>query len=443
MITRVEIDGFKSFRRFAIDLEPLSAIVGPNASGKSNLFDAIQLIAGLATKDIRSAIFGMRGEPEELFRKRGAELDERIELAVELLLPPSGIDPFGTKYTVKAQRLRYSLVLSMRRGPSGVLEGLFIDSEECKPIKKSRDQSAFARGQAKFIKYGGNIRDFLVTEGTGDARVFKIRQDGPNKSGKPRVLPAKEASQTALSTVASAEFPHLFAVKDFFSRISFLVINARNARRESDRFQTKSMLPDASNISAVLARIKDDTSTTDRPDGVLVDISRGLARLIPSTRRVLSVTSVDKKEYSFEIEMADGATFSSRVISDGTLRLLALVTFLEDPNRAGLLCFEEPENGVHEGRIPALVESLREATKDVSSGYFQVLLNTHSPALMSALDDAEIIAADVVTMVSQGNKEKFTRMRAGAQAQVELIEPQKHLTRFEIERLLRARGDSA
>ena len=53
--------------------------------------------------------------------------------------------------------------------------------------------------------------------------------------------------------------------------------------------------------------------------------------------------------------------FSSRVISDGTLRLLALLMILNDPGRRGTLCFEEPENGVHEGRVPMLVEFLRGA----------------------------------------------------------------------------------
>ena len=43
MITRIEIDGFKTFDRFVLDLRPFTAVVGPNASGKSNLFDAIKL----------------------------------------------------------------------------------------------------------------------------------------------------------------------------------------------------------------------------------------------------------------------------------------------------------------------------------------------------------------------------------------------------------------
>ena len=61
MLTRIEIDGFKTFEGFALDLQPFSAIVGPNASGKSNLFDAIRFLSLLAQHDVRTAMQGLRG----------------------------------------------------------------------------------------------------------------------------------------------------------------------------------------------------------------------------------------------------------------------------------------------------------------------------------------------------------------------------------------------
>jgi AAA15 family ATPase/GTPase len=68
MLTRIEIDGFKSFENFSLDLSPFVVILGPNASGKSNLFDAIQFLSNLASKDLREAVSGLRGEVDELFR---------------------------------------------------------------------------------------------------------------------------------------------------------------------------------------------------------------------------------------------------------------------------------------------------------------------------------------------------------------------------------------
>lgn len=69
MLTRIAIDGFKTFADFSIDLEPFTVILGPNSSGKSNLFDAIRLLSQLAAQDLPTAMRGLRGKPLEMFRR--------------------------------------------------------------------------------------------------------------------------------------------------------------------------------------------------------------------------------------------------------------------------------------------------------------------------------------------------------------------------------------
>ena len=54
MITRVKIRGYKSLNDFSVDLGPIAVIVGPNASGKSNVLDALQLLAGFGVCPIAS-----------------------------------------------------------------------------------------------------------------------------------------------------------------------------------------------------------------------------------------------------------------------------------------------------------------------------------------------------------------------------------------------------
>ncbi|WP_420325913.1 AAA family ATPase [Mameliella sp.] len=445
MITRLEIDGFKTFDNFAIDLVPFTAIVGPNASGKSNLFDAIELLAELVTEDVRSAMTKLRGEPLELFRRTPHGSAKTMSLAVEVLLPVSGVDQFGTKYDLKTQRIRYEVCLTAETDSLGNIDKIVVAREKCERIKKQDEKSKFTQ-QSSNIAYGGNMRKtpFLDTEiGDDGQKSFLIRQDGPNKKGRPTRIPANDASRTGISTVQTAEFPHLYAVKHFLGHPSFLEISPSEARGESDRFVEKTMLPSASNLAAVLDRLKSDTTTTEQPEGVLNDISSQLSQLIPSVRKVHSVTSRDQKEYAYEIEMADGLRFSSRVISDGTLRLLALITLLNDPEREGLLCFEEPENGIHEGRIPALVELIRSSTENFSEDYFQVIINTHSPAVMKNLQNREIIAADVVNVTTEKGILKKTRMRGSPSEMSDLIDPEQCLTRYEIEQLLSRKFDAA
>src|SRR5487761_1930747 len=104
MLTRIEIDGFKTFERFSLDLAQLTAIVGPNASGKSNLFDALRFLSLLAQYDIRTAMQGLRGEPEELFRQTPSGNSDCMSFAVEVLLSRKGVDAFGTNYETPARR---------------------------------------------------------------------------------------------------------------------------------------------------------------------------------------------------------------------------------------------------------------------------------------------------------------------------------------------------
>ena len=94
MLARIEIDGFKSFEAFSLDLRPFMAVVGPNASGKSNLFDALRFLSLLAQHDIRTAMVDLRGEPEELFRRTASGTSACMFFAVEVLLGRKGVDAF-------------------------------------------------------------------------------------------------------------------------------------------------------------------------------------------------------------------------------------------------------------------------------------------------------------------------------------------------------------
>jgi predicted ATPase len=101
-----------------------------------------------------------------------------------------------------------------------------------------------------------------------------------------------------------------------------------------------------------------------------------------------------KREYRVNFRMRDGRTFSSRVISDGTLRVLALLTLLHDPTHRGLVCFEEPENGIHPLRLRALVEKLRflvshpsETVGSPIQPLSQIIMNSHSPVVLSCLNE--------------------------------------------------------
>ena len=74
MITFIRITGFKSFQNFEMTFTPLTIVAGANASGKSNLFDALKLLSRLAETDLKTAFSEQRGNPIELFTQYGENL---------------------------------------------------------------------------------------------------------------------------------------------------------------------------------------------------------------------------------------------------------------------------------------------------------------------------------------------------------------------------------
>lgn len=444
MLTRIEIDGFKTFERFSLDLQPFTAIVGPNASGKSNLFDALKFLSLLVQTDIRGAMQGLRGEPEELFRRTASRTATGMSFAVEVLLGATGVDPFGTEYQIPARRVRYQVTLGLGGSHDGTAKRMVVREETCVPLAAKEETAAFVRDAG--VAYGGRKSAFIEMNETRDG--INIRQDGPRKSGVPRRLSLRDATQTALSTITTAEFPHLHALREILSNIRFLEINPRAARDTNDRFEDRVLRADASNLAAVLAHLKAETADVEYPNGVLTDIATDLAWLIPSVRGLTIEDDPAQRTYAFGLEFVGDLTFSSRVISDGTLRLLSLLTVLNDPSRRGSLCFEEPENGIHEGRISYLIELLRKSTGVATAPNgrsFQIILNSHSPKVMEALHDTEIVAADSVVEIDRnsGTRASRTRMRTGVRPIGDIIDPERTLTRFEVDRLLRQRTDAA
>lgn len=443
MITRIEIDGFKTFQKFSADLRPFVAVVGQNATGKSNLFDALKFLSRLAQVDVRQAMQELRGEPEELFRQTPSGNQTIMRFAVEALLPVRGVDDFGASFETPAQRLRYEITIEMREEPHGI----FVTHEDCRVIRAANDKIDFRTAK---ISRSTRKTPFLETEkdAQGRSRVFTLRQDGvadsgTSKRGSPLQLPAAEASRSALSTIATSEFRHLYALKKLIAGPQFLEINPSEARRANDRFEDKRLKSNASNLAASLAEIQRLSATENRPTGAIADISADLAMLIPQVKSVRVLDDPKSREYAFDVEVRDGTSFSSRVISDGTIRLLALLAVIDDPNRQGILCFEEPENGVHEGRIPDLISLLREATEvqDENGDYFQVLLNTHSPAVMRTLKAEEVLFADMVrSMATEGDGSQIrTRMRRIAPDRG-LFDDEHHLYPAKVEELLRNRA---
>ena len=407
MITHMFIDGFKSFRELSLELAPFQVIVGANGVGKSNLFDSIRLLSLLTEQDLRSAFQALRGEAGELFSlQANGETVTTMRFRIDVFLQREIEDSWGANEELKHVRLRYELTIERRQDSYG-LERLYVAHEALTTIKREEDTWAnryLGKQRAKWLLplKTGRTQPFISTEQHNEMVTINLHQDG---HGGRKSSVAERAERTMLSGVINTEFPHAFALREEMRTWKFLQLNPMILRQPSPTLGPLAMTAEGEYLASTLARMQSEDPT------LLSDISRDLANLVPGIRQISVEHDQSRNRYIVWAEMNDRRRFSSRVLSDGTLRLLALVTLRHDPLQRGVLAFEEPENGVHPFRIKSMANLLREFATDFTASdeaerpLRQLIINTHSPVLVSHLvqlygEHAGIIFAHMPTRIS-------------------------------------------
>lgn len=385
MITYIKINGFKSFQNFEMEFTPLTIIAGTNASGKSNLFDALMLLSRLAEVELKTAFGEQRGNPIELFTLYGDNwYAEEMEFSVEMLINRKVKDKWGGEEELNNTRLRYKLILNRKNNNLG-FEDLYVKHESLEKIRPDEDKwikkFVEARPLAKTLRAGGSRDPFIYTDNDGSTVAIKMRQDG-KQGGK--ATPADTISQTVLGGVNTVDFPHVFAAKEEMRSWRLLQLNPEYLREPTQQEPgiKDNITSNGKNLASALFRIKQIDEYN------LVEISRKLNVFLPSFIEVNVYDDKANRQYIIKLKGEDGKEFTSRVLSEGTLRLLALCILEYDEKHTGLLCFEEPENGIH----PFLIKAMAALVKALSTDFLdselplrQAIVNTHSPVLVNEM----------------------------------------------------------
>ena len=389
MITRLEIDGFKTFSDFIMEFTPFTVIAGTNASGKSNIFDVLTLLSNLSNTDIRSAFKSLRGDAEEQFSQLSPnKYADKITIGVELLVDKHIKDNWGEEATLKYTRLRYEITIDRIKNNKG-FEDLRISHEQLIPLKHQEDNWLKSNIPPQYrehwrpkVKTGKRGKPYILTEYKNDRKVIKIPLDG--KPGPGREFSSNDIAQSALSSVNSVEFPHVFAAKSEMQNWRFLQLNPEELRKPSSRMAPDTVSHSGANLAATLYRIKTEDPT------LLKDISIELNNLLSNFLQVDVSEDLTENRFVIKLRSDDGREFSSRVLSEGTLRILILCILKYDDHHKGTVCFEEPENGIHPFRLEMMIQLL----KGLSTNYSeideifpirQIIVNTHSAGFVGKI----------------------------------------------------------
>lgn len=389
MITYIKIDGFKSFHDFEMTFTPLTVIAGSNAAGKSNLFDALKLLASLADADkIQKSFREQRGDLLELFTQyEDHTIADRMSFVVEMMVNPIVDDTWGGKEYLKYTRLRYELILKRVENNIG-LQDIEVEYERLDTIKHEKDRwvkilpTATADVWRPKVKTGKRQTPYMYTEEYNGVMTVIVPQDG--SQGKKRYYPLRNATKTVLSSFDSVDFKHILAAKEEMKSWRFLQLNPDDLRMPTSKTTGEDVVSaTGQNLAAALFRIK------QRDNYNLKIISRKLQSFIPNFVSVDVIDDIENKQYIIVLKDRNGKEYTSRVLSEGTMRVLTLCILLQDEKHNGLLCFEEPENGIHPFRIKAMTTLLKDLSTDfmdTDRPLRQVIINTHSTIFVKEMN---------------------------------------------------------
>jgi predicted ATPase len=401
MLTRLKVSGFKNLADVDVRFGPFTCIAGGNGVGKSNLFDAIRFLSALADRPPGEAAQSIRAEGrrtspiDSLFLRIGEKSVDRMSFEVEMIVPRDFVDELGRRRTAKSTLLRYNLVIAR-----GKMLGnpLAVVHEELVRLGKADPPFPHGKKWTRSVLFGKAEQTLLSL----DDELFPGGDI--------------EASQTLVSLEKAFGNPTILAARREMQSWRLLQLEPAALREVDDLGAPASLGANGSHLPATLFRL----AHSDHPssgngsemttDQVYGQIAVRLSELIGGVREVW--VDSDEKRQSLTVMVSDrtGTLHPARALSDGTLRFLALAVLELDPKAQGLICLEEPENGIHPDRIPAMLRLLQDMPTDTTEPVApdnplrQVIVNTHSPAVVAQVPDDTLLIAEPREMLCQGKR---------------------------------------
>ena len=353
MLSSFTVENFKSYRQATLTLEPLTILIGANGSGKSNLIEALRLLSWIAQGNTLGSIShavqkqnGIRGTVRDLgFKSHGT-----VSLAC---------------HTTHDRWNEYSITLDRHN------DELTISDERLTGTNK----------QTQLFE----IVDTSEKEGT-----VKVTYDNFARSGrKPRVtchnrmpilIQFQSSASFGMHQKAQEIIPHVLKqYQDWLSTIVFLEPQPLAMRGYS--FRERRLSGDGANLSGVLYNLCSQPETKD----ALLQFVKALPE--QDIKAISFIRTTPRDEVMVQLTETFGSVesqYDATLLSDGTLRVLAIAAAVLSAPSGSLVVIEEIDNGIHPSRARQLLGRLLNIACE---RHLRVLLSSHNPALLDALPD--------------------------------------------------------
>lgn len=386
MLTRIHICGYKSLKDVEVRLADLSVLFGPNAAGKSNFLDCLQLLSKLATARTIKEAFDppYRGKPLESFTLgregiKGSLGQERLSFSIEVDVRLS--DAVVNTVNRQIKEMRRSSTQEKDTDEQTMTGGAVRERNlryriEVEMVPRSGILQVADEYLAALTDKGvptGRRKPFLSREG----RRLHLRLEGQaHPSYYDRYL---DHSILSLPHYPP-HYPHLVAMRKELENWLFFYFEPR------ERMRAANPVKEVRHIGLMGEELASFLNTLKAVDSAQFKaVEKALHTIMPSVEGIgVEISSLGEVELTLK---ENGIAIPARVLSEGTLRILGLLALAGAKEQPSLIGFEEPENGIHPRRIQLVAELLKTRA---SSGDTQYIVTTHSPLLPDLVPDESL-----------------------------------------------------
>jgi predicted ATPase len=329
MISRVEASGYRCLRGVSQELRPYQILVGPNGSGKSAFLDVMAFLGGVVSRGLKEAV---RDRTENFHDLVWGRTENSFRLAIEAAPDAS-----------EAGRIRYEITAKIDANDDEIV------------IASERLTVRDASGKRLQVIARNGKRAFLSGEaGEKPGLGFELH---PNVSSL---------------TMQRTELPSAAWLKGLLQDgVKTVALDNRLLRAPSPPGAGRPAVYDGSNLARLVAQVQD--SSPESFKAWVEHVRTAIADIVD----IRTVSRPEDKHRYLMIHYAGGVEVPQWMVSDGTLRLLALTLLAYLPGVQGVYLVEEPEVGVH----PTAIETIIQSLSSVYEG--QVLVTSHSPIVLS------------------------------------------------------------
>lgn len=356
-LQRLSAENFLSLKDVELTLGPINVLVGPNNAGKSNFLDLVALLGQLVRNDLEPTLQERGGYDRIYFH---GDTSGPIRISVK-----AGVTSHSSITAPDEYRLSLWPMRARIRGSNG------HNQIGDRRIIRRHETIVFKRFRGPGRRYTANGARLHMETGS-ERETLGLGNESLAISLLPRLSKAEGADEVQ-------------KIAELFSTFRVFDLDAAMARRPSDIVVADQLNSDGSNLAAFLNWLSQEHEAAFLE---LVDDAR---TIIPGLSEVVFEPMAGPSPGMTLLIGEEGLNAPTPLsyVSYGTIRTLATLALLHDPNPPLLTCIEEVDRGLHPYAFDRIIDRVRIASKKT-----QFLIATHSPALVNRLHPDELVVCE-------------------------------------------------